>query len=632
MAYDDMRTALKNDIQGTGQNREPGDRAPEPSSPGASSLMGKDRVRQLRKAMDYSRRRLRPFRRHQYEALRQLVGAHYSDDGTTDRVPVNLIELAANIYTAQLASRSPRALVTTPHMQLKASALDLELALNHLSEEINLEDTLRKVSRNSLFSIGIVKIGLTAKAEVEVDGFLHDPGQPFVDVVDLDDWVHDMAARSWEECDFMGNKYRLPLEYVRDSPLFDEAERKKIGPTSKAVYSTHSEGGDERAESLSKTRGTDPDEFRQHVELWDIWLPKENLIVTIPAEGEGGAVLRTVEWDGPEEGPYIILTYNDVPGNVMPMPPVASWMDLHQLGNVAYRKLGRQVERQKTILGVAGPATEDGSRIIRANDGDTIRLDNPGLASEFHFGGADQASMAFTIDLFNRFSYFAGNLDSLGGLGSQAETLGQEEIIKQSSSQRMQDMQGRMIRFTQKIIKGLAWYLWTDPLIEIPLVKRIPEYDIEVPITWSAEQREGDFLDYNFSIQPYSLQRQTPGGQLQAIQQIFTQFLIPLAPMMESQNMAINFEGFLRVVSRYMNMPELEEFVTFLGEPSGQQPVGGGGGGEMRQSPVTSRNYTRQNIPGASQQGADQAMVAQLLGGAGAAQPAMGATITRPNA
>jgi hypothetical protein len=42
-------------------------------------------LKRLREAIQYSRRKLMPFRQQRYEAIRQYGGYHYSDDGTADR-------------------------------------------------------------------------------------------------------------------------------------------------------------------------------------------------------------------------------------------------------------------------------------------------------------------------------------------------------------------------------------------------------------------------------------------------------------------------------------------------------------------------------------------------------------------
>ncbi len=565
-------------------------------------------LKKLRQAVDYSRRQLQPFRQQRYEVIRQYVGYHYSDDGAADRVPVNLLELAINIYTQQMAARVPQVLVSTSFRPLKPSAANFELALNHLLKEIRFGDTIRLAVIDALFSIGIIKTGLERRASVEIDGYLHDVGQPFADTISLDNWVHDTTATRLDQCQFMGDRYRLPLELVKESRAFKNTETLQA-----TVKSAYNEDGDSKAESLSHGSQVDPDEYKEHVELWDLWLPAENLLITIPAEGDGKP-LRVIDWDGPETGPYHLLSFSPVPGNIMPLPPSGLWMDLHDLANRLFRKLGRQAERQKTVLGVQSGAEDDGNRILKANDGETLRMDNPDRAREYRFGGIDQPSLAFLLQVKDLFVYLGGNLDSLGGLSPMADTLGQDQLLAQNASKRVADMQDRVISFTKDVINSLGFYLWTDPLINLPLTKRVPGMEqLSVPVTFDAESREGDFLDYNIEIEPYSMQHQSPQMKLQALVQVFQQFIAPFAPMMAEQGIGINFEGLLNTIGKYANVSELNEILEFT-QPSGRYEKTMVGQPPAKW-PTTRHISERVNRPGATRSGKDAAMMQTLLGG-----------------
>ena len=102
-----------------------------------------------------------------------------------------------------------------------------------------------------------------------------------------------------------------------------------------------------------------------------------------------------------------------------------------------FRKLGRQAERQKTLLGVMGDAQRDGERIGSASDGDIVTMDNPEKAKELTFGGVNPDNFNFVIALRDLFSWTAGNLDAIGGLGPQAPTATQEKLIAISSNKRL---------------------------------------------------------------------------------------------------------------------------------------------------------------------------------------------------
>ena len=91
-------------------------------------------------------------------------------------------------------------------------------------------------------------------------------------------------------------------------------------------------------------------------------------------------------------------------------------------------------------------------------DGHILCVDNPEAFQEVSMGGVNQQSLAFAMNAKDMASYVMGNLDALAGLGQSAGTLGQEKIIKSSSSDRMRAMQTSMSDATQKVIQDIAFY------------------------------------------------------------------------------------------------------------------------------------------------------------------------------
>jgi len=566
----------------------------------------KDDIIRLSTAVKYSfGKALKPFRDHRLEAIREYVGRHYSDNGTSDRVPINLLELAVNIYLQRLASKAPNVDVSTKFKQLKDKADRFGIALNYLiTEEIEFADALEMVVLDAVFSVGIMKVGIN-NTTVEVGGILHDVAQAFADHISLDDWVHDMTVKRFEQAQFMGNRYQMPLWQAKE--LFPDKADKLI--------SVERRRGQETDRDLSEGESSTIERFNEVVDLWDLWLPQENVVLTCQVDDATGGiaeVLNVVEWTGPEKGPYHFLSFSKVPNNTMPLAPAALWMDLHKLANELFRKLGRQAGRQKTVIGVRGGADADGNRILSANDGDMVRLDDPKAAQEYKFGGIDQESLGFLIMVKDLFAYLGGNLDALGGLGPQAETLGQDQLLTASASQRMQKMQNRTVGFTKRVIGDLGWYQWTDPTTEYAVTKRVPGLDVAVEDVFGPMDREqaSEFMRFNIKIQPYSMQNQTPEMKLMAIKEIFMNFLAPFAPQMAEQGITINFEGLLKLISDLGNLPELNELLDYANPQQQQQPTQ-----PPKQSPVTTRKYERINRPGATRQGKDQIMQQALFGG-----------------
>jgi hypothetical protein len=170
-------------------------------------------------------------------------------------------------------------------------------------------------------------------------------------------------------------------------------------------------------------------------------------------------------------------------------------------------------------------------------------------------------------------------------------------------------MQGRMIGFTQGILKSLAWYLFYDREIELPLTKRLPGTNLSIQEVFSSEMMEGDFLDYNIEIEPYSMSPKTPSQRLQTISQVFSQFIAPFADAMSAQGITPNFEGLLKTIGRYADMPELVDILNY-GQTVAESPTAPVAGPRE-----TTRRYERVNRPGATKDGKNDVMMRLLLGG-----------------
>ncbi len=552
-------------------------------------------------AMQRDLRLLRPFRELRRRAWSQFVGFHYGDGGAPDKVPVNLLELAVSIYRRLLAGHRPRALVTTDDPDLRRLAAMFTVRLNELVEEIDYQTAQQDVVTEALFSQGIAKVGITWGNEHELQGVMHDAGLPFVDSIGLDDWVQDMSRTRWEQLAYAGHRYDLDYELAMDTIL-------KGTDAQPSTQDRRSLWGDPPLSALSSGGDVHGQEPRDRIALWDLYLPAEGLVITINAENLEARPLRQVEWEGDERGPYHRLSFSKVSDNLMPAAPVGLWLDLHELANVLFRKLARQAVRQKTVTLHSG-MDEDIDRILKAPDGWAVRNDRPRETQEARYGGPVAENMAFLLQVRSMFVYLAGNLDTLGGLSPQAGTLGQEEILSQHASERVRDMQARAAEFSRRVFEALMFYEWTDPLRDVMVTRKIPGTSIDVRGRWSPQTREGDLIQYRLEVEPYSMQAMPPAAKIAALGMLFDRFLMPMMPLLQAQGRVPDPDRLLSLLSTYSNMPELKDLFALV------EPYQGGPIQERpRQSPVTTRNYVRRSVPGASRAGQDDVMSRLLLG------------------
>jgi len=552
----------------------------------------------LRSAIDWSVRQLDRPRRARVDAIRQFVGHHYADHGADRRVPVNMIEMAVSIYVRHLAARAPRVMVSANADELKPFALNMELALNQIPEEIGLEGTLRRAVIEAIFGIGVVKVGIRPGG-ADYEG--NDVGESFVCNVSPDDYFFDMSAKNRESIAFEGNDYWLPLDDAREMGDATDLEADE--------HTVHGDQGENRAEGISVSMGADV--YQDQVWLRDVWLPATRELVTYGVKSH--KLIRKVKWDGPDNGPYHALAFNEVPGNLMPLPPVSLLIDLHELGNELFRKLSRQATSKKTVVAFTGGNDKDVEALKATADGEGLKY--TGQKPEgITVGGIDAQTLAFFLTVSDRFSYYAGNLDTLGGLGPSSETATQDKMISDASGARMASMKGSTLTFAKSVWKALAWYEWTDPVRKRTIRKPIEGTDLVLRREWSAETRDGDFLDFNLAIDPYSMEDDSPATRLQKILRLLSEVIFPAAPMLEAQGGQIDFRELIALLARLSNLDELRGIVKF-GEPIQGAGVQAGSQGTPSFKPAsTTRNYVRTSRPGATRAGKDDVMTRGLMG------------------
>lgn len=579
-------------------------------------------LKRLRDAMKYSRTQLQPFRDVREHLLKQYVGKHYGDNGAADKVPLNLLELATNIYRRQLVAASPRVLVTTRRRQFKTYAQDLEVAVNTRIRSMRLGNTIDNAVFDAMFGIGVIKTCLHPVGDYEEGDTRYTVGEPFADCISLDDWVCDMNGRRYDQAQFAGHGYRIRLDEAKENPAYSKTAREKLSSAESRAFD---DLGQARDQALSNSGANDVEELYETTRVWDLWLPQDQLIVTIAEDGCGPEEpLCVKEWTGPETGPYHLLTFTDVPGNIMPLAPASMWLDIHELVNKLALKLGRQAERQKTIGVFQGSAEEDAKRITNAADGEMIRADNPQQTREARFGGVEPTTLAYMLQMRDVFSWMAGNLDALGGLSPQSGTLGQDELLAKSASQRVVSMQDRTTEFVRGVVRDIAWYDWYDPLYEQEVEHTVAGTDIRYATTMTAEDRKGEWFDYTYDIDPYSMQHTSPSMRLGTLLQTFTQIVAPSMPLLAQQGIRVDYQELMRLISKYGNMPELEDVLVM----TSAYPEPGNTSGERIGMPDnTTRTYERVNRPGATRQQKDQMMSHMMMGGG--AQPAETATMNR---
>lgn len=559
----------------------------------AISHTDKKMVATIKSLVRSNRKRGEHFRKARKIFVEQYAGPYYrpANKAVTQNEPINLIQMAANVWSRQMVSGNPAASITPADPNKWPQADDLELDVNQLIEEMDLKVTLRHCALDSMFCCGIALVGTESNGkEVFVDGEWVETTDTFADWIDLDDWVQDLSVTRWKDSSFYGHKFRRPLKAAKADENYDKEAREKLSATNRKYIDN--EGNELIQDVGTGEQAYGEESLFEEVELWHIYFPRHGRVMILPVEGDDVG-LASYDWEGPSRGPYHRLGMMKVPGNVMPLAPVNAIADLHFFQNNLYRKVMDQAERAKTVGVIAGRAAADGKRILNAKDGEFVLSDRPEATREVKLGGVDGATLQMTVQVQRLFSYLGGNIDSVAGLSAQTETVGQDRLLAQASSKLIKEMQDRTTDFAAGIIEDIAWWEQQNPNRETTVAKRIPGTDITFPVKVRSFDYREDAKTFQYNVVPFTLANRTPEERMGVLLAFFNGFIMPYGAQLQAEGMGVNFERLIRMAANDLGIPELVHILTFKGDKP--EPEAIPSSTQQNRPAVTQRTNIRQD-------------------------------------
>lgn len=494
--------------------------------------------------------------------LNQMVGRFYSriQAGNSEELkasPVNLLHTAATTVVPNLVFENPQIKIRTDVLEYREYGSVLELATNHLLREMDFRMTLRKCVIDSIFAAGFLKTGIaTSDRIISIDGVDINLGQPFAERVDPDDMILDPNARDWDEQAFVANRFTVNKEdaiaqgidpdlIMRSSSRFDNPR------------------GLREASALTGAASHTTEQLFEKVDMVDVWIPSEQKVFTMvwrPTHASNQFV-KVSEHVGTEKGPYHMLGYTFVPDNILPVPPASIWYDLHIMANRIARKIARQADRMRRVLLYDGEAVDDAEVIRDSMDGETIRVNNVEGVKSVDYGGTTEDAYTYMDWIKRQFSEQAGSLDQLSGQGVNAPTLGQSEILEANANVRLADLQNMVAQFTSKAANDLKFFLHTDPLIELPLIRRANGQDEQV--LYTPEMRQGTFLQYMATVVPYSMNRQDPNVRARRLLEFASTAVPAAAQAAQMLGPAFKIDKYLQTIAREIGLDDVDDWIDF---------------------------------------------------------------------
>jgi hypothetical protein len=568
---------------------------------------------------DTARQVMQFFREERLRAVRLFAGNRYSSNAYLKKTYVNLISLYINIVSRSLISKNPRVMLSTFDPEQRAPVSAAEAWMNMELVRQDFASNMQRMVVDGLFSLGIAKVCIATPGDAANSGWNLQAGRPCLDRVDLDDYVFDHRARDFVGMSFEGHRYRMPYEIAMDNPHFNRKAKDNLEKSFQIAYNRQ---GDERVGEIGRDFPGYDEDLYDMVDLWEFYLPQEKMVKTFTesdmsgptSSWEGGrpVALEEKPWTGPDCGPYIKLGYQIVPGNIYPKGPVLDLMDLHELANEGYRKLGRQFGKLKKLTVFQRDSPEDGQAIMNAKDGDGVPLNDPKSVQDIMTGGGDAGLFNFVRENISRFMEQAGNLMTMGGLAAEAQTLGQEELLQQQSNGQISAMQDTTTTFVSKVCDSMLWYFWNDPthIMQVPLNDpQLPDVKyVRTVHPWAHDnphdlRRRGPKPE--IKIDPYSMRHTTPQQRVKDITGIITGLYTPLAQMFQQQGIVLDLNELLAIMGKNMDLPELQSIIKSSAPPP---PQGSGGDSAPDQGPTGPTQppaetvHTRRSIGGGSRQ------------------------------
>ncbi len=533
--------------------------------------------------------RMQTYRRARAMFMRAYVGQYYSKKfGQTGEQPINLLFSAIRSIVPTIVSRNPRNKVTTDNLQYKEYAELQSLALDKIALRVNLKSILRAWVVSAMFGMGIVKTGISASGNcILVDDQLIDPGDIYVSLVDLDDFVIDPLCKSLTESSFLGNRTPVPRQFLLDNDLYDHDLVMKLPSTTTLT------NGKQATADISRQYGGvfTMRDLQDLVNVVELWVPDANALVTIPDPREATfpKYLGITDYYGPDTGPYRFLSFTPpVDSNPLPIAPVSVSYDLHKAANRTFVKILEQAENQKDVL-LYRPSHQDVAQdLLDVNDQNSaVATDNPEAVKVVSFGGQNQNNVAMLQQIQVWSNYMSGNPDQLSGSKSDAETATQANILQSNAMIAVEDARDLLYDGTAGISRDCAWYMHHDPMLDIVLARRKPGMETE-QIILTPEQRKGDVEDFLYKIVSKSMTRLDPALRSKRMQEFLTNALPAMAnTAMIMLQIGVPF-NLQKVITMAANELEIgDEMQEIFDDPEQQQKLqmylmlhqGGGGSG-----------------------------------------------------
>jgi hypothetical protein len=433
--------------------------------------------------------------------FKSYIPEYYRMDHAVDVAePINLVFHTIRALVPNLVMKNPITEVTTPFTQHKGYAELLGLGLDTVARQIGLKDELRAWITNALFGWGIMRTGIKASGEMlNFDDVLVDNGQVYARNVSLENFGFDPTCTNIKHAkQVLLDTEGFNHDVVRALPSSPTNQTMALADVSR----------DSKAKATMTKLQDEVDVVQAYVPEVESWI-----LMGDPKQQRQGKFINKAEYNGPKEGPYTFLSFSPpVSDSPFPVPPVSVWFELARITNRIFNKMVRQFESQKDI-GLYSPNQADTvTQIEESITNEWVPTMDPKGINVVSFGGQNPNNERFISEVNGIYNTIAGNPELISGSdipGGKSTSATAVQALQNNASINIEDSRDIVYDRTGELQRRIAWYLHTDPFIELPLTKRVTGGE-QVQLELTPEQRMGDFLDFAFKIVSKSMTKMDP--------------------------------------------------------------------------------------------------------------------------
>ena len=304
---------------------------------------------------------------------------------------------------------------------------------------------------------------------------------PFGVCCPRDTFILDPACRHWMQARYMGHEYFRDLDWLQDHRKQYDFDGKVLSALPLQVDGEASTMGvaDERAYGRPETPP------RHMVRLCDLWVRELNMIYTLVMADQRSPqpqLLRARDYDGPDDGPYVMFGAYQLDGDPWPISRMqANWLANEEL-NAQTKSISRANQTYKRLVAVDSKNKELQQAIgsADANGIVPVRDFNPAAPQfmELNVGGAHPEQLPYVQSCRDRWERGMGIQQSRASRAKE-KTATESQIDQANMDADTAWIKECVYKGTTMVLQNVTHYFIQNPAI----VREVSRYNPEAQKT-----------------------------------------------------------------------------------------------------------------------------------------------------